>query len=134
MNLKSRTYVTFSFACSLQIIALIIWYATHPHLTRFSEYWPSITALFSGALIGLLDNQSHLRKTLVLGVLMSVITSIIHWSATQLGVAVDFGDASSSALLAIIGMPIWVVLSVLGGTLGSLVYRGVIQRQRFGSK
>jgi hypothetical protein len=134
MNLTSKTYITFSLALLVQIIALIIWYAFHPHLTLFSEYWPSISALFSGALIGLLDNQSYLRKTLILGVLMSVITSIIHWSAAQLGVPVDFGDASSSALLAIVGMPISIVLCMLGGTLGSLVYRGVFQRKRFGSK
>jgi hypothetical protein len=64
-----------------------------------------------------------------LGLLMSIINSIIHWSVGQLGVPVDFGDAGSAAFFAIIGMPISIALSILGGMLGSLFYRIVFQRK-----
>ena len=86
--------------------------------------------LVSGALIGSLDNQGFLRKTLLLGVLIACTNSIIHWSVGQFGVSVDFGAAGETVLLAIIVMPICIALSMLGGALGALIYRVVWQRKR----
>ena len=129
MHLSPKTYLAFSLALTLQIIATITWHASHPHLTQLSRYLPYIWILLCGGVIGLLENRGYLRKTLVLGVLMSIVNSIIHWGAAQFGVPVDFGDASASAFFAIVGMPIFIALSMLGGTLGSLANRAALQRR-----
>lgn len=132
MNSRRKTYLVFCLALGVQIVSMVMWYAYSPHLTQFSRYLPQISNLFSGALIGVLDSRYYFRKTLVLGVLISVINSIIHWSEGYLGVPVDFGAANDTMFLTIMVMPICISLSMLGGLVGSLVFRIFSQHIRVG--
>jgi hypothetical protein len=130
MNSRRKTYLVFGLALVVQVISMVMWYVYSPHLTQFSRYLPQISNLISGALIGMLDSRYYLRKTLVLGVLITVINSIIHWSEGYLGVPVDFGAASDTIFLTIIVMPICIALSMLGGMMGALASRVFFQNQR----
>jgi heme/copper-type cytochrome/quinol oxidase subunit 1 len=86
--------------------------------------------LFCGFLVGSLGNRGFFRNTLAMGVFLSVISTIVHWLAGSLGVRVDFGAVSWSAMIFLIAMPIWIGLSMLGGVLGLLV-RSLVDRRKY---
>lgn len=134
MDVKPATYRIFALALMIEIIASMTWYTSKPHqMIAISRYGPYISYLFCGFLVGLLDNPGYLRKTAVLGILLSIVAATSHWIAGQLGMAVDFTTASSAVFIALLLLPICIGCSMLGGALGSLLYRLAILRKRTGS-
>lgn len=133
MKWTKRTWTILGLALCIQVISLMIWYGALPHQTKWFVYLPYVSLFACGLLIGLFDSQNYLTKTLTLGVFLSIMGGAAHWIAGRLGVPVDLGSASSSAVLAMISMPICIGLNMLGGVIGSWACR-FVQRRGASSK
>lgn len=101
-------------ALLLQVMFAATWYATQPHLSEQSRYFPYVWLVLCGFPVGLLEKHYLFLKAVFLGVLMTIVNTIAHVVAAAVGVPVDLGNVAFAPLMAILVMPISVACSVLG--------------------
>ncbi len=88
-------------------------------LPSFMWYTPHASAIFGGVVIGNKSIESPLRNSVLGGILMAVVVVVINHLSWLLGIPVDFGGPKGSLIFIILSLPMFVVLAVVGGALGS---------------
>jgi hypothetical protein len=86
-------------------------------------WFPYIAALLGGFLAGVLSRQTELGHFALLGIAMAAMMGLLNMVWSVVGLPSDFHGRSSSFLVATLSLPLLVILSVFGGTLGAKLKR-----------
>jgi hypothetical protein len=117
---------SFAFVGALVLHAAITgaWYATMPHSGHLSTVVPWAGLFLCGVVFGLLDARPGMANAVVLGVLMPVLTSLIHLIVASIGAVEDARTPGVAFLLAAMLMTISIPLSCAGALLGGWLRKG----------
>ena len=110
------------------IIALVLFALLHALLfplstagfVSYSVYrWlPEVVTLVAAGVAGYLIRRHLLIQLLLLGVAFSVYTALLNLAWSGLGLPADFAGPSGSLVLALVSLPFFVLLSLIGGLVG----------------
>jgi hypothetical protein len=127
VSTQRRIFYVFAAVLLLNIAILAMWYATPwPQLgfpLWLKRYWGFLAFPIYGLLVGVVVQHHYLVWTVVLTILLAVTGGFVHWTAGQLGVAVDWttpGGAVAGAVLTFVG---YVPFSLLGAFFGRFAFQ-----------
>lgn len=119
MNTRNKkTILAFSFALFTHLFAIYLWYATFPHNASLTRYLPYFWIFLCGFLFVKIDGRFYFLKLVILGALIASSTAIANWIAGRLGISVDYGSIELVLPVALLGLPLSILFSLLGGISG----------------
>jgi hypothetical protein len=108
----------FAAAVTAHVAITSAWYVTRQHNAHLLTLAPWAGLFLCGLIVGIFETRATMVYAAILGLIMPIITSLIHLLAASIGAVEDARTPETAFLLSAILMPISVALSCAGGLLG----------------
>jgi FtsH-binding integral membrane protein len=112
------SFLALGAALGLHLLITVAWYGSSPHLQPLSAFLPWVGLFLCGFVLGFIDPRATIGHAAALGILMPIVTSLVHLAAAKIGTVQDARTPEVAFVLSAILMPISVALSCAGNFLG----------------